>query len=127
MTILKAYEITLNKVNMLKEEHNIPLKVVEMDDAVLPKNEKELHSDDWINIIFKPENDNQVKIIDDTLNELLDMGISFDTGRGFGRIDWSIDWSFEYIENENAINDKKIRMNIVADLAKQHNIGMPCE
>jgi hypothetical protein len=74
-----ALQYTLQRIKDFGKKHDITINIDEVDDGYhvgIPVG----HLDDLFNLE----------------NELWEMGISFDTGCGFGYRDWELDWSFTY-------------------------------
>jgi len=74
-----ALNYTLFRLDEFKREHNAIIEIRELDEGVSVSIPVE-----FLHEAFELE------------SELCDMGISFDTGCGFGFRDWELDWSFNY-------------------------------
>ena len=70
-------------------------------------NDKTIDPCFWIHASFLIKNESQFEIIFKKQKELLDLGISFDTGYGGGERDWELDWSFKYKKEENTEKGKE--------------------
>jgi hypothetical protein len=79
------------------------------------KIESRLKPKNWYHVELTFVNPEQKKIIYDAQKDLLEKGITFDTG-GIGDIrDWELDWSFHLIDEEER-KEKKERISIVSDV-----------
>lgn len=81
------------------------------------KSNDRLPPERWCHVEFTPHSEKDRKLIFKKAIELAeDYGISFDTGSGFGNVDWEIDWSFHI--DVNMIDEKVKRLKSVQTLSK---------
>lgn len=100
MNLQEAYNKVFEVIKEL-EQKNIQVRI-------LPSNEQNnleliekygyspnrLKPEKWVHVAFKPKDKEEKELIYKKSTDLLNLGISFDTGSGWGMIDWEIDWSF---------------------------------
>ena len=101
MNILEAYELTLQKVEELKTQ-GIEVRIKPTNSQTVEK-ENRLPKDKWINVKFFEVAGEELDKVFKAGEELLEQGISFDTGYGFGPgggRDWELDWSFHITNNK---------------------------
>lgn len=48
----------------------------------------------WHHVCFEPKAQDQVDLVFEKRDVLSKAGIYFDSGSGYGCIDWELDWSF---------------------------------
>jgi len=106
MTTIEAYNLTLDKINELRESGiNVSMKPSRSrDNRELEQKysgEDRIPSKLWYFVTFEIKNSEQARKIMEAGNYLGMCGIRFDTG-GMGNIrDWEIDWSFSYSAGED--------------------------
>lgn len=55
-----------------------------------------LRPEKWLHIKLKPLTTEEVRLVEEKLDELRARGTNFDTGGGMGERDWEFDWSFTW-------------------------------
>lgn len=97
-TIVEALEITLSTVKELKKEG---VKVDIMPHTLDPEGNvevtvtsKNLPIEKWCHVGLRCFTPTQQRLLQNSEDNLHKLGISFDTGSGFGQRDWELDWSF---------------------------------
>ena len=68
---------------------------------------------EWMSVSLYPQTDEEKERVSEAARKLNWMGVAFDTGRGFGAVDWSLDWSWRYTGKPN--QDHEERLNMVDD------------
>jgi hypothetical protein len=96
MNINEAYEYVIERVKDLQEKG---IRVEKLMHEPTEKHLKdfrgyELSPDKWCTITFYPKTEKELELVFDGGFSLVEKGISFDSGGGFGGRDWEIDWSF---------------------------------
>jgi hypothetical protein len=102
-----AYKHTMNVIDSLKRNGveiliQQPRVIRESEtpeelDVVKEYNQPDrLHYSDWRNIQFKVNNREEAEKVSFARRYLGINGCSFDTGAGYGSMDWEIDWSFKF-------------------------------
>jgi len=86
MTILEAYEKAMTVVQEL-ENSGIKLSTYTRRAKSLPMKKR-------TSICFSPRNQTECDLIYKKQGELCKEGIYFDSGGGFGAMEWEFDWSF---------------------------------
>jgi len=74
----------------------------------------------WKHVTFYPMTNLQKDLIYQHSTRLSEMGILFDTGQGFGGIDWEIDWSLRIEKDPDYINDSIEAKKLIKDIAFEH-------
>lgn len=106
MTPIQAYELTLEKIEELKNEGI----EVEITPCASQNNKKlvedysskeNIPPDKWINVTFTSLTQKQTERLTELANYLGLCGIRFDTGGWQGERDWELDWSFKYTGKED--------------------------
>ena len=107
MTTTEAYTFALSKIDKLKKETGIEVKIKASNCKDNPRVVEKYNLPErippelWCHISFiaRETTNQRIKLIE--LRNYLGMcGISFDTSAGCGEIDWEFDWSFRYIRDE---------------------------
>ena len=109
MTALEAYELTLEKIDELKNDgikvsfKNYPKDLIN-NEILNEYNDKEhIPHQYWKDVTFKNVDEIEIEKISETLNYLSLCGISFDLYGCCGERTWQLDWSFRYT---GKINDE---------------------
>lgn len=100
MELLQAYELTMAKVNALRQSGiqvslTIPQSINNENLVAKITAEGGLPSDKWVRISFQNLTDEQEKAVFESGNYLGKYGITFDCGGSKRLRDWEIDWSFQ--------------------------------
>lgn len=110
MTANEAFDFGLAKIDELKREQGINIKVIPYDFTrdhakkylEEPLEEHQASTDKWCRIHFKnPMTERQKEEISEIGNYLNLVGISFDSGGCEKGRDWEWDWSFKYVGKNN--------------------------
>lgn len=124
-TPIEAFEYTLDIIKNIGIKTNVQTNLnCKQDDELIEKYTSKADSvpfQNWCRITFYPKNQNENELIYRKQLELLDLGISFDSGGGCGGRDWELDWSFSFNPNRNTTN-KRHRIEIVNKL--QNELGI---
>jgi|1_EtaG_2_1085319.scaffolds.fasta_scaffold02078_3 hypothetical protein len=106
MTTLQAFNLTLEKVEELKEK-GVEVSII----ASKGRTNKEMIEryntservlpDLWVNVQFQVSEPWHVEKISESRNYLGMCGIQFDTGGWTDHRSWELDWSFSYTGEEN--------------------------
>lgn len=110
MTANEAFEFGLSKIDELKHELGINIKVIPYDFTrdhtkeylEEPIEEHQVSTDKWCRINFlTPMTDEQREKIRELGNYLNLIGMSWDSGGCATGWDWEWDWSFNYVPKDN--------------------------
>ena len=102
--INKAYLEVMNTIQQIKDT-GIEIKISPTNDNKEDKNSEDILSRElWKHVTFCPVTDLQRDLIYQNSIRLNQLGILFDTGQGFGNIDWEIDWSLRIEKDSDCID-----------------------
>lgn len=126
MKPIEAFYFTMQKVNELKENGiavNVkPTKSKTNKELVKKYNKPDrIPVENWVNVSFKIENEEQVLKIYEAANYLGLCGIRFDTGGCSNCRDWELDWSFSYNEGEENWEWREARKEVEDMISKMIN------
>lgn len=100
MKLSDAYKMTLESIEFLKSK-GLNIEISEPASKHKTSNynsPNRLNPEKWINVSIEiPSDENLSKLLFNEEKKLIDNKISFDTGSGFGKRDWHLDWSFHVI------------------------------
>jgi len=120
--INKAYSEIMETIQQIKDTGiKIEISQVSSDENENYKDDKNtLSSEFWKHVTFYPITNLQRDLIYQHLIRLSEMGILFDSGQGFGGIDWEIDWSLRIEKDPDYINDSIEAKKLIKDIASEH-------
>ena len=105
MTVIEAYNFTMQKVNELKDSGieviMKPTRSRDNPDTVAKYNKPDrIPPELWYHVTFKIIDANATQKVHEAVNYLGMCGIGFDTGGWKDGRDWELDWSFTYHKGE---------------------------
>ena len=129
MTPNEVFDFGLAKIDELRQEQGINIKVIPYDFTSNhakkyleePLEEDQASTDRWCRIKFKnPMTDEQKEKFRELGNYLNMVGISFDSGGCKEGRDWEWDWSFKYVAKDN--QEAREARDQLEDLLGEYNI-----
>ena len=127
MTANEAFDFGLAKIDELRQEQNLNIKITMYDFTrdfakkylEEPVEEHQASTDRWCKITFRtPMTDEQLEKVRELGNYLNMVGMSWDSGGYITGRDWEWDWSFKYVgkDNQEAREARDQLEDIMSDL-----------
>ena len=120
--INKAYSEVMETIQQIKDTGiKIEISQVSSYENENYKDDKNtLSSEFWKHVTFYPMTNLQRDLIYQHSTKLSEMGILFDSGQGFGGIDWEIDWSLRIEKNQDDVEEHISTNKDIEKIASEH-------